>query len=325
MKETILAILKERSSEYMSGEELSGRLQVSRTAVWKHIGGLREEGYEIESSPRLGYRLLSVPDLLLPLEIQDGLGTNIIGKTVYHCHEVDSTNRYMRELARAGEPEGSVVLAETQTAGRGRLGRLWKSPNGGIWMSLLLRPKLPPHQAQLLTLLAAVAAVEATAAVSSVKPGIKWPNDLLVSGKKLAGILTEVSAEIEQVNYIVIGLGVNVNIDRDEFGPELQGVATSLLAQSGQRINRVSWVQAFLRNMDREYVQIQSAGFAEVLTRWRRYSVTLGRDVDVSLAENTVTGMALDIDEQGALLVRTESGVQTFWAGDVSLRPDVGK
>ena len=325
MKETVLGILKERSGEYVSGEELSGMLQVSRTAVWKHIGGLREEGYEIESLSRLGYRLVSVPDLLLPLEVQDGLATEVMGKTVHHRREVDSTNRLARELARAGESEGTVVLAEAQTAGRGRLGRSWLSPCGGIWLSILLRPQLPPYKAQLVTLMAAVAAAEATAAVSAVKPGIKWPNDLLVNGKKIAGILTEVSAEMDQLNYIVLGLGVNINIEQEWFEGELQQIATSLLLESGERISRVAWVKAFLQNMDREYAHVQCVGFAEILERWRRYSVTLGRNVDIRLTDSNESGTALDIDEQGALLVRTESGMKTFWAGDVSLRPDDGK
>ncbi|MCW3489162.1 biotin--[acetyl-CoA-carboxylase] ligase [Dethiobacter alkaliphilus] len=325
MKETLLAILKEHSGAYVSGEELSNRMQVSRTAVWKHIGGLREEGYEIESAPRLGYRLVAVPDLLLPLEIHDGLKTEVMGKKVYHYREVDSTNRVARELARAGEAEGAVVLAEAQSAGRGRLGRAWNSPCGGIWLSLILRPKLPPYKAQLLTLMAAVAATEATAAVSAVTPGIKWPNDLMINGKKLAGILTEVSAEMEQLNYIVLGLGINANIPADWFAGELEQIATSIMAQSGEAVSRVAWVQAFLRNMEQEYMQAEQIGFEDVLKRWRRYSVTLGKGVDVQLADHRESGTAVDIDEQGALLVRTESGVKTFWAGDVSLRPDDGK
>ena len=199
MRETVLAVLKESAERYVSGEELSNRLQVSRTAIWKHIGALRDEGYEIESSPRLGYRFVAVPDLLLPLEIGAHLKTQVLGKKIYHWREVDSTNRVARELAAEGEAEGAVMLAESQTVGRGRLGRAWSSPVGGVWLSLLLRPNLVPYKAQLITLMAAVAAVEATQAVAGIQPGIKWPNDLLINGKKVAGILTEVSAEMERV------------------------------------------------------------------------------------------------------------------------------
>ncbi|MDW7649840.1 MAG: biotin--[acetyl-CoA-carboxylase] ligase [Bacillota bacterium] len=322
MKETVLAVLKDNLFSYVSGEELSSRLNVSRTAIWKHIGALREDGYEIESAPRLGYRLLAVPDLLLPSEIHAGLETNILGKKVIHQHEVESTNRVLRELADKGEPEGTVVLAEQQTAGRGRLGRSWSSPQGGVWLSVLLRPSLPPFKVQLVTLLAAVAAVEATETVVGITPGIKWPNDLLVDGKKLAGILTEVSAEMERVNYLILGIGINVNIPAGNFTGELTETATSLQAATGSSTDRVAWVKTFLTKLEREYIRAQKQGFSDVLERWRRYSVTIGYAVDVNLGNHTVSGTAVDIDEQGALLVKTDTAVETFLAGDVSLKPD---
>ena len=321
MRETVLAVLKESAERYVSGEELSNRLQVSRTAIWKHIGALRDEGYEIESSPRLGYRFVAVPDLLLPLEIGAHLKTQVLGKKIYHWREVDSTNRVARELAAEGEAEGAVMLAESQTVGRGRLGRAWSSPVGGVWLSLLLRPNLVPYKAQLITLMAAVAAVEATQAVAGIQPGIKWPNDLLINGKKVAGILTEVSAEMERVNYLVLGLGINVNISSDVFPAEVRGIATSLLVETGELTSRVAWVQNFLEIMDQEYSRVQSEGFADILARWRQYSVTLGCQVDVRLGERNVFGTALNVDEEGALLVRTELGIEKFVAGEVTLRP----
>jgi BirA family biotin operon repressor/biotin-[acetyl-CoA-carboxylase] ligase len=321
MKETVLAILKESAGEYVSGEELSGRLRVSRTAVWKYIRSLREDGYEIESSPRVGYRLRSVPDLLLPMEITKGLATEIIGKKIVYRPEVDSTNRVLHELAVQGEPEGTVVLAERQTAGKGRLGRAWTSPDGGIWMSILLRPSLPPYKVQLITLLTAVAAVEATAALTGITPGIKWPNDLLVKGRKLAGILTEVSAEMERVNYLILGIGLNMNIPSAVFEGDLADIATSILAEGGKPVSRVDWVRRFLANLEADYLHAQKEGFSDMLERWRQHSVTLGQDVTVSLAGRTVGGTAVDIDEQGALLVRTQSGTEAFLAGDVSLKP----
>jgi BirA family biotin operon repressor/biotin-[acetyl-CoA-carboxylase] ligase len=320
MKETVLAVLKGHRGEYISGEELSQRLDVSRTAVWKHIGGLREEGYEIESSPRLGYRLVSVPDLLLPLEIQDGLDTAVLGRFIHYRRSVDSTNRLARELAAGGEPEGTLVVAEEQTAGRGRLGRDWCSPPGGIWLSLILRPRLAPYKAQLITLLAAVAAVEATALETGETPGIKWPNDLLLGGKKLAGILTEVSAEMERVNFMVLGLGINANVPPDWFKGELETTAASILAHTGQPVCRVGWIRRFLAVFEDKYLNAQQSGFTNTLAAWRRYSVTLGQDVTVSLGDRSAHGKAIDIDDQGALLVRTTDGMEAFLAGEVSLR-----
>lgn len=321
MRKTVVAVLKKSAGLYISGEELSNRLAVSRTAIWKHIGALREEGYEIESSPRLGYRLVAVPDLLLPMEIGADLKSQLLGKKIYHQREVDSTNRVARELAAAGEAEGAVVLAESQTAGRGRLGRAWSSPAGGVWMSLLLRPNLVPYKAQLITLMAAVAAVEATQAVAGIQLGIKWPNDLMSNGKKVAGILTELSAEMERVNYLVLGLGINVNIAAEDFPADVRGVATSLLAETGSAISRVTWVREFLEIMDREYSRSQGEGFEDVLARWRQYSVTLGCQVEVRLGDRIIFGTALNIDEEGALLVKTELGTEKFLAGEVTLRP----
>ncbi|MBS3886233.1 MAG: biotin--[acetyl-CoA-carboxylase] ligase [Firmicutes bacterium] len=320
MKETVLAGLKVHFGRYVSGGQLSNQLQVSRTAVWKHIGGLREDGYEIESSPRLGYRLVSVPDLLLPLEIRDGLRTKILGKQIHYRRTMDSTNRLARELAAAGAAEGTVILSEEQLAGRGRLGRSWVSPAGGIWLSLILRPQLAPHKAQLITLLAAVAAVEATQKTTGLVPGIKWPNDLLLGGRKLAGILTEVSAEMERVNYLVLGIGLNANLSAEHFQGELADSATSLLLELGQSVCRVRWVQNFLTLFEQAYLATEEQGFASVLACWRRYSVTLGQDVIVSLGSRSVHGTALDIDEQGALLVKTVSGLETFLSGEVSLK-----
>lgn len=320
MRETVLAVLRAAQGGYVSGEELSKRLRVSRTAVWKYIGALREDGYEIESSPRLGYRLVRVPDLLSPLEIREGLNTKIMGCNIHHFREVDSTNRLARELAEAGEPEGAVVLADRQTAGRGRLGRSWCSPEGGIWLSVILRPSIAPYKVQLVTLLAAVAAVEAARDAAGLVPGIKWPNDLLVGGKKLAGILTEVSAEMERVNHLVVGIGLNANVPAVCFSGELEDVATSILAETGQAFRRSDWVKAFLEHLEREYLFAQADGFHAVLGRWRKYSVTLGCDVNVALAERNVRGRAVDINEQGALVVETPEGRETFWAGEVSLR-----
>ena len=288
MKDTLLAVLKENAGTYVSGEELSRKLGVSRTAIWKHIGSLRDQGYGVQSSPRLGYKLVSVPDLLLPAEIREGLHTVLLGKQIHYRAEIDSTNRLAKQLAIDGEPEGSVILAEQQRTGRGRMGREWSSPAGGIWMSVILRPKLAPYQVQAFTLVAAVAAVEATIHTTGVTPGIKWPNDLLLGKKKVAGILTEVSAEMERVNYLVLGVGLNANISGTLFHGQLLGEATSLFAETGISVERTRWVQSFLETLEHYYFLASQDGFARVFDSWRRYSVTLGQWVTVRIADRAV-------------------------------------
>jgi BirA family biotin operon repressor/biotin-[acetyl-CoA-carboxylase] ligase len=320
VKDTLLAVLKGNAGEYVSGEKLSRKLGVSRTAVWKHIGSLRDEGYAVESSPRLGYKLVSVPDFLLPAEISEGLHTAVLGKQIHYRAEIDSTNRLAKQLAIDGEPEGSVVLAEQQRTGRGRMGREWSSPTGGIWMSVILRPELAPYQVQAITLTAAVAAVEATYIATGVTPGIKWPNDLLLGKKKIAGILTEVSAEMERVNYLILGVGLNANIPGELFHGQLLGEATSLLAETGISVVRTRWVRSFLEKLEYYYFLALQEGFAEVFDSWRRYSITLGQPVTVRIADRTVTGIATDIDNHGALQLKTDAGIETFMAGEVSLK-----
>lgn len=322
MKGKILRLLKNHKGAYVSGESISQQLQVSRTAIWKYIGSLRDDGYFIESVAGRGYRLQAVPDLLTPLEISDGLQTQKLGQQIQYFQEVNSTNRVAKELAQAGADEGLLVVAEKQDAGRGRLGRTWSSPVGGIWLSLILRPQLPPFKVQGLTLLTAVAAVEATKMLSDLNVGIKWPNDLLVNGKKLAGILTEVSAEMEQLHYVVVGLGLNANVSLSQLPTEIEATATSILAETKQPIKRAEWVQTFLQRFEAAYQQVARHGFTQILERWRTYSVTLGQSIVIHSAGENIAGRAVDINEQGALLVKTENGVETFWAGEVSLRKD---
>ncbi|NLM45320.1 MAG: biotin--[acetyl-CoA-carboxylase] ligase [Firmicutes bacterium] len=322
MKRKLLELLKKNRDRYLSGAEASRLLRVSRTAVWRAVESLRESGYVIASSPGRGYRLEVVPDLLLPMEIQDGLQTSILGKTIHYEKRTESTNKKARELAEAGAAEGTLVLAEEQTAGRGRLGRSWSSPPGGIWLSLLLRPALSTSQMTLLTLLAAVAAVEATINVCKITPGIKWPNDLLYGRKKLAGILTEISAEADRVHYLIVGIGFNANITAEQFAPEIRKTATSVLAATGAAVDRAAWVRAYLAAFEAYYYQALRSDFAAVLARWRHYAETLGQEVAVRFAGKEFCGRAVDIDEQGALLLETGKGLVRCLAGDVAMKKD---
>ena len=323
LRSRILELLRKAGEAYMSGEEIAGKLGVSRTAVWKHVKELREAGYKIKSRSRSGYTLEETPDCLLPGEIKNGLRTRFVGKDIVFFEEVDSTNRVAKQLAQKGAAAGAVVVAEAQGKGRGRLERPYFSPAGkGIWFSVILRPHILPQEAPKCTLLAAVAVAMAMKRFG-LKAEIKWPNDILHEGKKLTGILTEMSAEIDRINYIVIGTGINVNIEEEEFPEELRDKATSLSIMKGERLPRVAFFQAVLEALDELCIVLEEDGFAPIIARWREYAVTLGQEVHVigAIGKDSFDGRAIDIDEEGALLVETEGGVRRVLAGDVSIRP----
>lgn len=322
MRKTIVEILKNAGENFTSGESIAGKLGVSRTAVWKHIQKLRDNGYEIISNARRGYKLKDAPDLLLPGEIQIGLDTQIIGKEMHYEPSVDSTNRIAKALAYHGAAEGTIVVAEEQHSGKGRLERNFYSPRGkGIWFSVILRPNFLPHDAPKFTLMAAVAVAEAMKRFN-LKAEIKWPNDIMFDNRKLVGILTEITAELAKITYMVIGIGINVNISREEFPEELQPIAASLSEMSGEEISRVQFFRAVLEEFDKLYLTVSASGFAEVLKLWRDYNVTLGKNVRViSLSDGEdFTGKAVDLNADGALVVETESGRRAVYAGDVSIR-----
>ena len=322
MKSNILKLLK-NTSGYVSGEEISRQLSISRTAVWKHIRALKQEGYQIESHSRRGYRLIHSPDLLLPEEIIPLLSTKIVGSKICYRKQTRSTNEEAKLLAQNGCPDGTIVLAEEQLAGRGRLARGWFSPFGkGIWLSIVFRPPFMPQQAPKCTLMAAVAVRRAIAEQTGIECGIKWPNDILWQHRKLVGILTELNAEMDVIHYIVLGMGINVNIDKQEFLPELQDRVTSLSCIQQAPVNRLLLLKAILQNLDQYYGEVCRNGFDGIFNEWRQVSATLGNRVHVAGQDTDFTGIALDIDEDGALLVRTESGVKKVLAGDVSIRTD---
>ena len=323
LRSRILELLRKAGEAYMSGEEIAGQLGVSRTAVWKHVKELREAGYKIKSRSRSGYTLEETPDCLLPGEIKNGLRTRFVGKDIVFFEEVDSTNRVAKQLAQKGAAAGAVVVAEAQGKGRGRLERPYFSPAGkGIWFSVILRPHILPQEAPKCTLLAAVAVAMAMKRFG-LKAEIKGPNDILHEGKKLTGILTEMSAELDRVNYIVIGTGVNVNMEEKDFPEELRGKATSLAIMKGEKLPRVAFFQAVLEALDELCTVLEEEGFAPIVARWREYAVTLGQDVHVIgvTGRGSFDGRAVDIDEEGALLVETADGVRRVLAGDVSIRP----
>ena len=252
-KDRLLGHLKECKGDWVSGESLSRRLGVTRSAVWKIIRKLREEGYVIESSPKKGYSLSKISEMLLPNEIRAGLDTEVFGMgEIIHFRETDSTNARAKELAVQGAPEGTLIVSESQTEGRGRKGRAWFSPSeAGIYVSLILRPNIPPSEAPRITFLTAVSAVEALLALTSLEVTIKWPNDILVKGKKIAGILTEISAEMDAIDYVVVGLGMNVN--NPHLPDDIEDKATSVFIETGKRFHKVKIVREYLRQQEKYY------------------------------------------------------------------------
>ncbi len=316
MQERIIQFLKE-SDGYISGEEMSQRLKTSRAAIWKHMQELRALGYEIAAVPHLGYQLVTCPDKLLGYEIQSGLNTKIIGKKIIVLDTVPSTMDEAFRLGMENCPEGTLVVAEAQSKGRGRLGRIWASPRArGLYFSFVLRPSLPLNQLAQLTLMSAVAVSEAIEDISELKPSIKWPNDILLGARKLAGILTELRAESDQVKFVIVGIGLNVNTSRHQ----LTTGASSLKVAAGQSFNRAQVFQAILRSLEKWYLKLLHHEFAEIMEEWKKRSATLNKRVRITDSAGVIEGQAIDLDEDGALLIRKDNGIVVKKsAGDVFL------
>jgi len=314
MQDKILDFLKKKTG-YASGEEIAQRLKVSRQALWKHIQDLRDSGYDITAVPHLGYKLLSAPDRLLPSEITYHLKTKFIGRKIYYFDHINSTMDMAMQLGLKNAPEGTLVLAESQTKGRGRLGRNWFSPKyKGIYLSLILRPKTSPEETPILTLLSAVSICEAIKETTGMEPQIKWPNDILMHNKKLGGILTELNAEMDETLFVVIGIGLNVNNDKKAL---LEG-ATSLRQQQKEILSRLELLRGLLKKIEENYLLFQKEGSAPILEKWRNYNLTLNRRVKVISHGRHIEGEAVDIDRGGSLLVRNDSGLtRRVSAGDI--------
>jgi BirA family biotin operon repressor/biotin-[acetyl-CoA-carboxylase] ligase len=316
----ILTALRSATDGGVSGAELSEKLGISRAAIWARIQELRELGYDIQASPHLGYHLLSVPDVLHGDDLRSRLpDVKVVGREIRVFAETTSTNDVIEKFARDGAKEGVVVFAESQTKGRGRLGRKWISPAGkGLWFSILLRPDFHPLATTQLTVAAATALSRAIRRQTGLAPEIKWPNDILFGGKKVAGILTELAAEIDHVKYVILGIGVDVNLTADELPVDLRKIATSLQIESGQTVNRAEMAAAILRELDRDYSRICSGEFERVADEWQHQCITIGKNVTVHLGDRSVQGLAESLDSEGALLLRTQHGrLERIIGGDV--------
>jgi BirA family biotin operon repressor/biotin-[acetyl-CoA-carboxylase] ligase len=306
----------------VSGGELARKLSVSRAAVWAHVEALRAIGYDIEAGPHLGYRLLSVPDVLHADDLYSRLGrTKVIGREIQVFEKTTSTNDLMLRLARGGVKEGAVIFAESQSKGRGRLGRNWMSPaRKGLWFSVLLRPDMQPQAATQLTIAASTALARAITLQTGIVPEIKWPNDILIRGRKVAGILTEMSAELDHLKDAILGIGIDVNLEASEFPVALRKTATSIRIESGQTADRAALAVAVLRELDRDYERIKDGEFDVIAEQWHEHCSTIGSLVNIRIGDRVVRGRAESLDADGALLLRGQHGhLERIIGGDVTM------
>ncbi|WP_018590154.1 biotin--[acetyl-CoA-carboxylase] ligase [Terrisporobacter glycolicus] len=319
MRDKIIEVILGSGSDFVSGEELSKKLGISRTAIWKHINILREEGYNIESVNKKGYRLIGSPkDLLNPQNIYHNLKTEFIGKNIIHLESVDSTNDYLKKIGNDVQ-DGTVVISEEQTKGKGRLGRNWQSKSKeGIWMSIILKPEIIPYKAPFITLIAGAAIVKALNNLQ-VPANIKWPNDIIINNKKVSGILTELSAEIERINYVVVGIGMNVK--SLDFDKELEEKATSLYKENYHlsRVEIVSQVLYEFENLYNDYIKNDYK--EEILKICKEYSAILNKDVYIIKDDEKELVKCIDISDNGNLIVMDDKdNIQEILSGEVSIR-----
>jgi BirA family biotin operon repressor/biotin-[acetyl-CoA-carboxylase] ligase len=315
----LLTLLAANATIVVSGARIAREIGVSRSTVWRWVTRLRELGVRVKGEQHTGYFLEKVPDILTPDMLRQRLKGSLFGKRIHHFFKVDSTNRVTLELGHAGEPEGAVVLAEEQTAGRGRAGHAWHSERAtGIYATLLLRPRLAPVQAPLLTMMAGLSAHAAIEAQTGLKVDLKWPNDLLIRGKKVGGILTEMHAEPAQIRFVIVGIGLNVN--QETFPAELSAIATSVRVETGKPQSRLELLVRLLREFENDYNRFLTEGAESVTKRFSTISsYAYGKRVCVSNGKESFAGVTAGVGPEGLLLVRRDGGqIVTVIAGDVS-------
>ncbi len=318
-REAILSLFHQTPDGFVSGERISDELGVSRTAVWKHIRNLRQAGYQIEAIPSRGYQLQQSPDVLMPEAIQSGLDCQLVGSRIISLEEADSTNLQASRLGDEGADDGLVVIADRQSSGKGRMGRQWESPGGvNLYASILLRPPVLPFEAPKLTFLSAVAVCRAIKNCTALQPTVKWPNDILLNEAKVAGLLNEMSSETDQVHYVVLGIGVNLNMRAEQFPDDLRYPATSLAIASGKAVSRLAFTRSLLQELDALYQLYLEEGSAPIFTAWTELCDLTGKRVQVDCNNLLIEGTMVGLGDDGALLVRTSAGkIESIYAGDV--------
>jgi BirA family biotin operon repressor/biotin-[acetyl-CoA-carboxylase] ligase len=322
VKAKILKMLKDSGDDFVSGEKISEALGVSRAAVWKYINAIKQDGYEVQGVSRKGYRVIETPDILTFEEIKDLLSTKHIGKNIEYYDSIGSTNTRAKELAEAGAEHGTIVISEEQTEGRGRLGRNWVSPKyKGIWMSIILRPNIITENVSQITLLGA-AAVSKAIMKMGIKTSIKWPNDIVLNSKKVCGILTEMSGEIDHINYLVMGIGINVNLKEEDIPEELKAIATSLTLDSGKVVERKLLLANILNIFEELYSDfVQSGNIKECIEICRENSMLIGKEIQLVNRGKVTIAKAINISEKGELVIENCQGVLEYIvSGEVSIK-----
>ena len=320
MEEKIINILKS-SNNYISGEFLSNELNVSRTSVWKHIKNLKSKGYEIKGISNKGYKLIQSPDKLTEVELSPILKTNKIGKTIYHFDNIDSTNIKAKELAKINTPDGSIIIAEEQTGGSGRFNRKWSSPKGGIWFSLLLKPSVPPSEAPKITQIAG-AAIYKTLEAMNIPSSIKWPNDILINNKKVCGILAEMKCDMESVHYLILGIGINVNLDKDDFDDNLKDTATSLKIEYKKAFQKKYLLADFLFNFENLYDDfLNKLDLSQTVEICRNHSNIWNKKAKLITYNKEEIVTCISLSDNGDLIVKDESGIEkAVLSGEISFK-----
>lgn len=315
-RDKILSLFRSQPDAFVSGQQISQTLNITRAAVWKQVELLREQGFAIEAQRSKGYRLLDGPDLLLAADIEKDLNCRKLVTNLVCLPEIDSTNARARQLAEQDAAEGMVVIADRQSAGKGRLGRRWESPSAvNLYCSILLRPQIPVQQAPQLTFLSAVAVAETLKQLYQLPATVKWPNDVLVNGKKIAGLLNEMNAETEQIHFVILGVGVNLNMTVAQFPEQLNYPATSVLLETGEKIERVRFVREFLLRLDAYYDEFLQEGFRPIRRRWEALCDLMNVRVEV---DQRLQGVVVGLDTDGALRLQLDDGrVERIMAGDV--------
>lgn len=317
----VLQFLKAHHSEYLSGQDLSEVLKISRVAVWKHIKKIQNLGYRIESKQNLGYRLTGITDLMLPWEITDGLKTKQLGKKIYYFDSIDSTQNFATSISKNQNEGGTVVISEIQKAGKGRQGRTWISPKGGIWLSIVLRPSFDVGKVTLMPFAAAVALSNAIQKTLGVTTELKWPNDLTLKGKKVAGMIIDASIESTRIESLVLGVGINFRVDPNQIekkirrSPNFYGVST--LVGQKDRSRPAKLVQSFLEELEKALALFASDKTQIIINQWMKKSSTIGRTISVTTQDQTISGKAIKLDKDGALIIKQNSKSIRVTAGDV--------
>lgn len=315
----LIELLETSDDQFVSGQSLSNKLNISRSAIWKHMKELEKDGYQIEGVSRKGYRIVQSPDKVSANTIQWGLKTSWLGKRIIHKTSTTTTQQIAHQAAINNTEHGTVIIADEQTDGKGRMDRQWYSTKDkGIWMSIILRPNLAPVMAPQLTLLSATVLADAITKHTDLKPKIKWPNDILINDRKTAGILTEMQAEQDQIQYVVIGIGINVNQEAEDFQEDISNKATSLYLESGTKLNIKDLIQHVLVIYEKDYNQFIKYGFPEVKQKWESYGYRIGEQIKITTLHKTWKAKFLGIAEDGALLTQTsEDGVKKLYAGEI--------